>query len=74
MGVCQSGLILVDAMSISEPSEDWCMNESTTPATMNTGRATRTPADNDRIGFSTRRSSAAPHSSSSSLAFSPSRM
>ena len=72
IGVSHSGLSLVGAMSISAPREDWCMKDRTTPATMNSGRTIRTPADTARMGFSTRRSSAAPHSPWSILAFSPS--
>ena len=62
IGVFHSGLSFVGAISISVPSEDWCMKDSTTPATMNSGRTIPTPACSARIGFSTRRSNAAPHS------------
>ncbi len=48
------------------------MKESTTPATMNSGRTIRTPAYSVRTGFSIRRSRAAPHSPWSIRAFSPS--
>ncbi len=71
--VSQSGLILVGAMSISVPSDDWCMQDSTTPATMNSGRTTRTASYRPISGRSTRRSSAAPHSLWSMRPFSPSR-
>ena len=70
----QSGLIFVGAISMSVPSDDWCMHESTTPATMKSGSAIRTAAYSAVSGRSTLLSSAAPHSPWSMRALSPSRI
>jgi len=51
MGVHHSGLSLEGAISMSAPSEDWCMQESTTPATTKTGSARRTTRCSARAGL-----------------------
>jgi len=72
--VSHSGLNLVGEMSMSVPSDDWCMKDSTTPVTIKNGSAIRTQRYRVRMGFSTRRSTAAPHSFPSMRALSPSRI
>ena len=54
-GVHHNGLTFVGAISMSEPSEDWCMQESRTPRMMKIGSTRQTTTCATRSGRCKRR-------------------